>query len=421
MQVPLLDLIRQYKSIKEEIDEAIQRVLNSQYFILGDEVENFENEVADYCGTEYAVGVASGTDALLLSLRAAGVGEGKNDKVITTPFTFFATAGAIHNVGAKPVFVDIDPETFNLDPAQVRRILESSPSNSTNPTNPTNSISPSDVKAIIPVHLYGQPADMDEIMKIGDEYGLYVIEDAAQAIGATYLPRAIAGDETTSRGRKLENYEPGPLTRKAGTIGDLGCFSFFPSKNLGGYGDGGMVITDNDALAERVRLLHVHGSTSEYHHHVIGTNSRLDSLQAAILRAKLPYLDRWSEARRKNAEYYNEGLGNIEEIATPIVADGRKHIYHQYTIRVRNGKRDEVRAFLEKKGIGTKVYYPLPLHLQACFEYLGYKEGDLPEAERAASEVLSLPVFPELTGEEKKTVVRLIKGFLGNGNKQQAS
>ena len=382
MSVPILDLTRQYETIKPEIDAAVSRVLSSGRFILGPEVEAFEREIAEYVGVKHAIGVASGTDALLLSLKALGIGPG--DKVIVPSFTFFATAGVVHNVGATPVFADIDPKTFNLDPASVRRILESSPANPTNPTNPMNPTN-SVVKAIIPVHLYGQPADMDEIMEIAKEYNLYVIEDAAQAIGAEY------------KGRKV------------GTIGDLGCFSFFPTKNLGAYGDGGMVITNDDKLAERVRILRVHGSKPKYYHHIVGTNSRLDAIQAAILRVKLPHLDEWTAARQKIADIYDALLGNVRGLKTPYHALDRTHIFHQYTIRVLDGRRDELRDYLKEQGIGTQVYYPLPLHLQKCFQDLGYKEGDLPESERASQEVLSLPVFPELTEGEISHVVDKIR------------
>lgn len=376
VRIPILDLTRQYDTIKPEIDAAIDRVVASGRFILGPEVKAFEEEVAAYCGVQHAIGVASGTDALLLSLRALGIGPG--DKVIVPSFTFFATAGVVHNVGAIPVFADIDPETFNLNPADIRRILESSSPDSTD----------SVVKAIIPVHLYGQPADMDEIIAIAEEYNLYVIEDAAQAIGAEYR------------------------ARKAGTIGDLGCFSFFPTKNLGAYGDGGMVVTNDGELAERVRILRVHGSKPKYYHHIVGTNSRLDAIQAAILRAKLPHLDDWATARRNIAERYDHLLAEVPGVVTPHRPDDRTHVFHQYTIRVLGGKRDALQHYLKGQGIGTQIYYPLPLHLQECFQPLGYKEGDLPESERASREVLSLPMFPELTDEEQEYVVREIKAFI---------
>ena len=408
MNVPILDLTRQYKAIKPEIDVAVARVLSSGRFILGPEVQAFEREVAEYVGVKHAIGVASGTDALLLSLRALGIGPG--DKVIVPSFTFFATAGVVHNVGATPVFADIDPKTFNIDPAAVRRILESSSSHPTNSTNPTNSMNP--IRAIIPVHLYGQPADMDEIMAIAEEYNLYVIEDAAQAIGAKYRSNV----HSSSPNKPYEPNEPYELNKlNAGTIGLLGCFSFFPTKNLGAYGDGGMIVTNDDELAERVRILRVHGSKPKYYHYVVGTNSRLDALQAAILRAKLPHLDEWTHARQEIATRYDEQLGDIPEIAVPHREPDRSHIYHQYTLRVTEGKRDALQQYLKEHGIGTQVYYPLPLHLQECFQRLGYKEGQLSESERASKEVLSLPVFPELTEEEQEYVVQAIKAFFQNG------
>ena len=375
MEVSLLNLKRQYQSIKEGIDEAIKRVVESQYFIMGEEVKKFENEIADYCGVKYAIGVASGTDALLLSLRAAGVGDGENDKVITTPFTFFATVGAIVNAGGTPVFVDIDPETYNLDPEELKRLLTSDSRLSTQ------------IKALIPIHLYGQVADMDPIMEISERYGITVIEDAAQAIGAEYKHR------------------------KAGTIGDFGIFSFFPSKNLGGYGDGGMVITNDDELAEKVKNLRAHGSTKSYYHEMVGYNSRLDALQAAVLSVKLTYLDEWSASRAENARYYTEALSNIDAIIPPTVSDYCNHIYHQYTIRTTDGRRDELQRHLKEQGIGTKVYYPLPLHLQGCFKDLGYKEGDFPVSEEASRQVLSLPIYPELKQEEMDYVVKQIRDF----------
>lgn len=375
MQVPLLDLQRQYNSIKDDIDRAIQRVVDSQYFILGEEVENFESEIANYCGVKRAVGVASGTDALKLSLEAAGVGNGENDKVITTPFTYFATAGSIVNTGAEPVFVDIKPDTFNLDPTKLKDLLDSNPSLQ------------ADAKAIIPVHLYGQMADMDPIMELADEYDLAVVEDAAQAIGAEYKGE------------------------KAGSIGDAGCFSFFPTKNLGGYGDGGMVVTDDDELAEKVRMLRVHGAKEKYYNEMVGYNSRLDAIQAAVLLAKLPYLDEWSNARRKNASKYNEMLNPISGIKAPEVAESRDHIYHQYTIRVTEGNRDELKQYLDEQGIGTKIYYPLSLHRQVCFEDLSYDKGAFTVSEEAAEEVLSLPIFPELRENEIGYVLEHIYDF----------
>jgi len=373
MNIPLLDLKRQYHSIKLEIDEAIQKVLESGRFILGPEVKAFEEEIATYCGVKHAIGVASGTDALLLSLRALGIGPG--DKVIIPSFTFFATAGVVHNVGATPVFADIDPKTYNIDPENVRELFSHYPSLIT------------EAKAIIPVHLYGQPADMDEIMEIAKEYNLYVIEDAAQAIGAEY------------RGRKV------------GTIGNLGCFSFFPTKNLGAYGDGGMVITNDDKLAEQVRILRVHGSKPKYYHHTVGTNSRLDAIQAAILCVKLPHLEEWTAARQRIATTYDDMLKDVHEIEIPYRAPDRTHIFHQYTIRVADGKRDALQKYLKGQDIGTGIYYPLPLHLQECFQPLGYKKGDLPVSEQASHKVLSLSIFPELTEEEIRQVVKAIREF----------
>jgi len=390
MRVPLLDLKEQYGKIKDEISLAIEEVVNSQCFILGPKVEELEREIAKYCGVRFAVGVASGSDALIISLRAIGVGYG--DMVITSPFTFFATAGAIYNVGARPVFVDINPDTFNLDPGKISQFLRSLKREDLRK-----------VKAIIPVHLFGQIAEMDDILRIAQEFGLKVIEDAAQAIGAEYN------------------------SQRAGSIGDLGCFSFFPSKNLGGYGDGGMIVTNDEKLAEKVKMLHLHGvNKSKYEHLIVGYNSRLDALQASILKVKLKYLDEWSEKRQRNAAYYNElfketSLSSNSEyealnsskypVILPRVSKGRRHIFNQYTIRIRRNKRDELKKFLEKKGVGTAIYYPLPLHLQKCFCSLGHKEGDFPVAEKASKEVLSLPIYPELTNEMQEYVVQRIREY----------
>jgi len=362
MQVPLLDLKAQYATIKDEIKAAINEVLESQYFILGPKVEQFEEKIAEYCNTKYAIGVASGTDALLISLMVLDVGHG--DEVITTPYTFFATAGSISRLGAKPVFVDIDPKTYNINPGLIEEKI----------TDKT--------KAIIPVHLYGQCAEMDTILEIAEKHGLYVIEDAAQAIGAKYKER------------------------KAGSMGDMGCLSFFPSKNLGGYGDGGMVVTNNSELAEKVRVLRVHGAKPKYHHSMVGLNSRLDAIQAAVLLVKLKYLDDWSEARRENAEVYNHLFAETD-VVTPYVEDYNEHIYNQYIIRVKD--RDRVRDYLKEQDIGTSIYYPVSLHLQECYADLGYKEGDLPESEKAAKETLALPIYPELTPEQQEYVVEAIK------------
>jgi len=413
MNVPILDLTRQYSSIKPEIDVAVARVLASGRFILGPEVKAFEEEVAEYAGAKHAIGVASGTDAILLSLKALGIGPG--DAVIVPSFTFFATAGVVHNVGATPIFADIDPKTFNLDAADLRRILASSPTNPTNSMNPTNSTNSSVVKAIIPVHLYGQMADMDKIMAIAKEYNIAVVEDAAQAIGAEYRSGTHSSqlNEPNKPHELHELHEPNELVSRAGTIGDLGCFSFFPTKNLGAYGDGGMIVTNDDALAERVRILRVHGSKPKYYHRMVGTNSRLDALQAAILRVKLPHLDEWTAARQRVAARYDELFQDVQGIETPYRAPDRTHIYHQYTLRVLDGKRDALQQHLKERGIGTFVYYPVPLHLQECFKELAYREGRLPQSELASQEVLSLPVFPELTEKEHDYVVQAVKMFSG--------
>jgi dTDP-4-amino-4,6-dideoxygalactose transaminase len=420
VRIPILDLKRQYAAIKPDIDAAIQRVVESGWFILGPEVEALEKEVAAYCGAKHAIGVASGTDALLLSLRALDIGPG--DGVILPSFTFFATAGVVHNVGATPIFCDIDPRTFNLDSSDVRRILTTHLGQRT--TDNGLRTSP---KAIIPVHLYGQMADMSAIMALAEEFGLYVIEDAAQSIGAEYSgqvarsswPVGGAGEIVplpTSHKPLTTSHTPQatghtPHANKAGAIGHLGCFSFFPTKNLGAYGDGGMIITDDDALADKLRKLRVHGSKPKYYHQLVGFNSRLDALQAAILRAKLPHLEAWSEARRRLADRYDTLLADIPGITLPYHVKGCSHIFHQYTIRVADGKRDALREHLKAQGIGTEIYYPLPLHLQQCFAHLGHTQGDLPESESASQEALSLPMFPELTDAEQVVVVGAVKGF----------
>jgi len=364
MKVPLLDLKRQYASIKEEIDNAVHRVLENTQFILGEDVRNFEAEIAEYCGSKHAVGVASGTDALLLALRACGVGP--EDEVLIPDFTYIATSNVVSRLGAVPVFVDIDGDTYNLDP----NLIEKKVSKKT--------------KAIIPVHLFGQCADMDSILEISRRHNLNVIEDAAQAIGAEYKGK------------------------KAGTMGDLGAFSFFPSKNLGAAGDGGMVITDDENLAESIRKLRVHGATQKYFHSVVGYNSRLDTLQAAILSVKLKHLDEWSDKRKEKASFYDSGLKG-QGIETPKVESFNRHIYHQYTIAVE--KRDQLKEHLLKNQIGCSVYYPLALHLQECYQSLGYKEGDFPISEKRSKQVISLPVFPEITPEEQEFVVKTVKEF----------
>ena len=374
MKVPLLDLTAQYASIKEEIDAAMAEVVTSQRFILGAAVEACEDAIARYVGSDHAIGVSSGTDALLVALMAEGIGPG--DEVVTTPYSFFATAGVIARVGATPVFVDIDPVTLNLDPARVADSV----------TKRT--------RAIIPVHLFGQMAEMAPIMEIARSRGLAVIEDAAQAIGAEH-----AG-------------------RRAGSIGDYGCFSFFPSKNLGCFGDGGMVVTNDTARADRVRALRVHGEGVKYHHRIVGGNFRLDALQAAVVRAKLPHLDGWIDARRANAALYSRLLEDLAErepslLALPgIVTD--RHVFNQYVVRVAD--RDRVREDLAAAGIGTAIYYPRPLHLQECLAGLGYRMGDLPESERAADRAIALPIYPELATGQIRTVAEALRGVLaGSG------
>lgn len=370
MQIPLLDLSRQYETIKEEIDRAVLDVLAGGRYILGENVKLFEQEVADYIGVPYAVGVASGSDALYLSLMALGIGPG--DEVIVPAFTFFATAGSVARTGATPVFADIKPDSYNLDPADVERKITSR------------------TRAVIPVHLYGQAADMDEIMTLAKERDIKVVEDAAQAFGAAY------------KGRRV------------GALGDMACFSFFPSKNLGGAGDGGMVVTADAGLAEAVRVLRVHGSKPKYYHHRLGINSRLDEIQAAILRVKLRHLEGWNAGRRQVAAWYREALsGNAESagLTLPVEDADRLHIYHQYTVRV--PERDKIQGILKEKGIATAIYYPLPLHLQPVFKSLGYEPGSLPVAERACREVVSLPIDPGLTAAQVKTVANTLLAALG--------
>lgn len=370
MKVPLLDLKIQNDSLRGEIDEAIKKILDSNGFIMGAEVQALEKELADYCRAKYAIGCASGTDALLLALMAVDVGYG--DEVITTPYSFFATVSSITRLGATPVFVDIDPQTYNLDVSQIEtKITEKT-------------------KAIQPVHLYGQCADMTDLLEISRKYNVPLVEDAAQAIGAE------------------EN------GRRAGAIGEIGCFSFYPSKNLGAMGDAGFMTTDDEALARKLFALRVHGSEERYYHKYVGLNSRIDALQAAILRVKLPHLDSWSERRKRNADNYRKlftDAGLTEEIILPFERENVRHIYNQFVVRV-SGKRDQLRSFLTENEIGTDVYYPVSLHLQECFAYLGYKENDFPESERASRETLALPIYPELTGEQQEFVVEKIAEFV---------
>ncbi len=365
MKVPLLDLKAQYQSIKAEVDAAIAEVMESQHFILGPKVEECEKAIARYCGSAHAIGMSSGSDALLACLMAENIGPG--DEVITTTYTFFATAGAIARLGATPVFVDIDPATYNIDTAQMAARV----------TKKT--------RALIPVHLYGQMADMDAVMAVAEKHGLVVIEDGAQAIGAS------------DRGRQ------------AGTIGHYGCFSFFPSKNLGAAGDGGMVVTNDAKRAENLRILRGHGAKPKYHHKIIGGNFRLDAIQAAVVSAKLPHLDGWTEARQRNAKQYDQLLtASGVPVGRPKVATDR-HIFNQYVIRTSN--RNELQTFLQTKGIGSEVYYPVPMHLQECFAYLGHSAGAFPESEGAANETLALPVHPELSEAQARFVVECIGDF----------
>lgn len=396
--VPLLDLRAQHATIREEVREAIDRVVESQYFILGPEVEALEKEVAEYSQCAFGVGVSSGTDALLVALMAIDLQPG--DEVITTPYTFFATAGAISRLGGVPIFVDIDPGSYNIDPVRLEAVVSER------------------TRAIIPVHLYGQVADMDAVMEVARRHNLYVIEDAAQAIGAEYKGR------------------------RAGSIGHMGCFSFFPSKNLGAFGDGGMVTTNDARLAEQLKLLRNHGYKPKYYNKVVGGNFRLDAIQAAVLRVKLPHLDNWTERRRRNAAVYRRlfteaglsvephKLSCLEEhcnerrehangstcqlndtagVVLPVESPDCKHIYNQFVIRT--NRRDELLAHLKSGKIGTEIYYPVPLHLQECFASLGYKEGDFPASECAAKETLALPIYPELTEEMQRAVVAAVLDF----------
>ncbi len=365
LRIPILDLRPEIEAHWQEYMDAIADVLRSGQFILGPNVEAFEHEVAAYLGVKHAIGVNSGTDALVIALRALGIGPG--DEVITTPFTFFATAEAISTVGATPVFVDIDPKTFNIDPGLVEEKVTSR------------------TKAILPVHLYGQAADMDPIMALAEKYGLKVLEDVAQAFGGEY------------KGRKL------------GTIGHAGAFSFFPSKNLGACGDGGLVATNDDEVAEFARMLRAHGARKKYYNEMIGYNSRLDALQAAILRVKLRYVDGWNEARRRVASTYNELLKDVPRVMTPYEAPYAKHVYHQYTVRIPGGGRDEVQVKLAEKGIGTMVYYPVPVHKLPVYAHFSLP---LPEAERASGEVLSLPISPTFAEEKLGYVVGALKASL---------
>jgi dTDP-4-amino-4,6-dideoxygalactose transaminase len=366
--IPLLDLTRQYQPLREPMQAALARVIEAQRFILGPEVERFEQRFAAYCGARHAIGCASGTDALELALMAADIGPG--DEVLTVPFTFFATAGAIMSAGARPVFVDVEPDSFNLDVRQLEHAFATHPA----------------IKAILPVHLYGGCADMGPILECALARGIPVIEDAAQAVGAEW------------RGQR------------AGSIGTVGCFSFFPTKNLGGFGDGGMLTTNDEDLARKLKALRIHGSFEKYVHQWAGMNSRLDALQAAVLDVKLDHLDAWNRARQRNAALYREALEGIVTLPVQQLHQ-TSHVYNQFVIRCT--RRDELRAFLSESGVGTEVYYPLPLHLQPALAAYGYKAGDFPVSEQLSKEVLALPIFAELTAEEIATVAGLIREFYG--------
>jgi len=379
MQVPLLDLKPQYQPLAAEMQAAIARVCASQHFILGPAVRELETSVAAYCQCRHGIGVSSGTDALLLALMALGIGAG--DAVITSPFTFFATAGTIARTGARPLFCDIDPLTFNLSAESVGQLLEGQCERQA--AGLLHRASGTRVRALMPVHLYGQLADMATLMETARRYGLPVIEDAAQAIGAA--------DERQWR---------------AGRLGDVGCLSFFPTKNLGAFGDAGMCVTNDAALAERMEVLRVHGGKPKYYHALIGGNFRIDELQAAVLNVKLPHLDDWTAARQRNAALYDRAFVRAQlgsAVRTPHARPGVRHIYNQYVLRVRD--RDALRRHLEGAGIGTEIYYPVPLHLQQCFAYLGHAAGDFPLSEQAAAETLALPIFPELTETQLQYVV----------------
>ncbi|PID28525.1 MAG: transcriptional regulator [Candidatus Cloacimonadota bacterium] len=365
MKVPLLDLSLQNNPVLDEIKEEIEKVYSSHHYILGSQVREFEEDMEKFLGIKHAIGCASGSDALILALLACGIKEG--DEVITVSFTFFASVSAIHRIGAKPVLVDIDYDTFNIDPDEIRKAITCK------------------TKAIMPVHLFGQPADTDKIKKIAEEYNLKIIEDTAQGIGGKFSGKF------------------------AGTIGDVGTLSFFPSKNLGAMGDGGMCLTDDDETALKLRKLRVHGEYKKYHHNQVGLNSRLDTIQAAVLKIKLKYLNKWTAMRKENGAFYNEHLAGIPEVKIPFIHEKAETVYNQYTLKVE--RRDELMRYLQENGIGCAIYYPLPLHLQECFADLGYRKGDFPNSEKVADSVLSIPIYSELTEDQKYYVVEKIKSF----------
>jgi len=384
MKVPLLDLKPQYLALKPELDAALLAVAATQYFILGPAVRDLEAKVAAYCGAKHGIGLSSGTDALLIALMAYDFGAG--DEVLTSPYTFFATGGTIARVGARPVFLDIDPVDFNLRVDLVEQFLEKDCERRADQVY--NRRTGGRVRAIMPVHLYGQCADMDSLAMLTKRFGLALIEDAAQAIGSEC-----------------------PGGRRAAGIGDIGCLSFFPTKNLGAFGDAGMVVTNDDALAEKLRILRVHGGEPKYYHSVIGGNFRLDEIQAAVLAVKLPHLEDWHRARQRNAAYYDRAFAaaGAAQVVTPTARPGYRHIYNEYVIRVPD--RDRLRAYLGEQGVGTEIYYPVPLHMQKCFAYLGYKPEDCPESAKAAGETLALPIYPELEERQLQYVVDAIAGF----------
>lgn len=384
MQVPIMDLKRQYEMIKDEIDEAIQKTIDSCAFVAGEKVREFENSFANYCGIKHAIGISTGTGAIYVALKALDIG--RHDAVITVPYTFIATAEAISFTGATPIFVDIKDDSCTIDPEKIKEYIEEKCEWVEKKGVLRDQEKKLNVKAIVPVHLYGQPADMDPIMEIAKKYGLAVIEDAAQAHGAIYKEK------------------------KAGSIGTLGAFSFYPSKNLGAYGQGGMVICDDDQLAEKVRMLIDHGQKERYYHEFEGWNYKMDGFQASILNVKLNYLDDWNEDRRHNAHYYNELLNGLEKIITPKEMAYARHIYHLYVVRVPD--RDNFQSFLKENGVGTGIHYPIPLHLQKAYKHLNYKEGDFPISEKCSREVVSLPMFPELTHQEIEYVCRIIKEWV---------
>ena len=386
--IPILDLKKQIAPIRQELDAVIKKVIDNANFVLGKEICDFENEVTKYTKAKYAVGVSSGTDAIRLTLIALGIKQG--DGVICPAFTYYATAGAIASIGATPVFADIDPDTYNISGVSVENVLKDKKK--------------LNIKVIVPVHLYGQCADMDSILKIARKYKLKVVEDTAQAFGAEYLPAGRQGK-----------------SKKAGTMGDCGAVSFFPGKNLGAFGDAGMVLTNSRIISERIRLLRNQGNKKKYNHLVLGYNNRLDTIQAAVLNVKLKYLDSWNRKRQENAEYFNQQLKDFpakagsrkmrEKIKTPIVGKYNTHIYHQYVLRL-NGPSKKLIEHLRNKGIDARVYYPLPLHLQKCFRYLGYRKGDFPESEKASIETLAIPIYPDLTRQEMDYIIQSIKEFM---------